>query len=143
VRQDGRTSWAWHDGRNVQAACRQLEQHHGLRRLGVDRARQPYPTHAEVNKATRQHLSEIPRERIRGEVRAAAAATTEQDFYTRITNAGLLLRLRTDQDNHVTGYTVALAEHTTRSGVIWYSGRALPRDLSLTKLRKHWGVTFP
>jgi hypothetical protein len=140
VRQDGRTTWAWHDARNVQAACRQLEQQHGLRRLDIDHARQRYPTHAETNKATRQHLSEIPRQRLRSEVRAAAAAaSTEQDFYTRIADAGLLLRLHTDHNDHITGYSVALtSHHTAAASAIWYSGHALGRELSLTKLRGTW-----
>jgi len=140
VRQDGRTTWAWHDGRNVQAACRQLEQQHGLRLVDADRARRRYPSHAETNKATRQHLDGVPRQHMRSEVHAAAgAATTEQDFYTRITDAGLLLRLRTDHNNRVTGYSVALSDHhAAAGGVIWYSGRALAQDLSLTNLRGCW-----
>lgn len=140
VRQDGRTAWAWHDARNAQAACRQLEQQHGLRRVGLAPTRNRYPTHAELNKATRQHRSEIPRQRLRCEVRAAAdAATTEQDFYDRITAAGILLRLRTDGSNQVSGYSVALSDHhAAASGVIWYSGRALASDLSLAKLRGRW-----
>jgi hypothetical protein len=96
----------------------------------VDRARQRYPTHAETNKTPCQHLSEIPRQRIRREVCAASAAAT---------NAGLLLRLRTEHSDHVTGYSVALsAHHTAASSTIWYSGHALGQDPSLTKVRGQW-----
>jgi hypothetical protein len=80
--------------------------------------------------------------RLRCEVHAAAvAATSEHDFYSRITDAGLLLRLRADHNNHVTGYCVALSGHHTTAangGAIWYSGHALGRELSLARLRGQW-----
>jgi len=72
---------------------------------------------------------------------AAAGAGTEQEFFTRLRQAGVLVRLRhsTTSPGQVTGYAVGLARHTARdSGVIWYGGGRLAADLTLPKLRARW-----
>jgi hypothetical protein len=72
---------------------------------------------------------------------AVAGAATEQEFFTRLQEAGVLVRLRhsTRNPGQVTGYAVGLAGHTARAGgVIWYGGGKLAADLSLPKLRTRW-----
>ena len=72
---------------------------------------------------------------------AAAAASTEQEFFTRLRQAGVLVRLRHSVTNpgEVTGYAVGLPQHAARDGgVIWYGGGKLAPDLTLPKLRARW-----
>jgi hypothetical protein len=146
ARQDGRNVWAWRDYRNTQAACRELEKHYGLHQVG------PAPTNrspkaTEFHKANRQDHDEVPRDRLRQQVRiAATAATGVQDFAHRLHAAGLRVRLRTNGTgpDHATGYSVALPGHHTATGEdIWYSGGNLATDLSLPKLRRFWSVDQP
>ena len=69
---------------------------------------------------------------------AAAGAATEQEFFGRLADAGVLVRKRysTVHAGEVTGYAVALPEHTARGGgVVWYGGAKLAADLTLPKLR--------
>jgi hypothetical protein len=49
---------------------------------------------------------------------AAAGAGTEQEFFARLAQAGVLVRLRhsTTSPGQVTGYAVGLARHTARDG---------------------------
>ena len=85
---------------------------------------------------------QAPRAALRREVwTAAAGAGTEQEFLTRLRQAGVLVRLRhsTTSPGQVTGYAVALAQYTARDGgVIWYGGGKLATDLTLPKLRARW-----
>jgi hypothetical protein len=72
---------------------------------------------------------------------AAAGASSEQEFFARLEQAGVLLRKRLSTINpgDVTGYAVGLAGHTTKdSGVVWYGGGKLAADLTLPKLRTRW-----
>jgi hypothetical protein len=72
---------------------------------------------------------------------AAAGAGTEQEFFTRLRQAGVVVRLRygTASPGLVTGYAVGLARRTARDGgVIWYGGGELAADLTLPKLRARW-----
>jgi hypothetical protein len=142
VRQHGRTAWGWNERRLAQAACRDLEQRYGLYRLGpVDHTSHRRPEPAELNKATRLGQPEIPRDRLRREVRAAAAATDEADFFGRLRGAGLLVKLRESSINpgEITGYAVGLPGHHTAAGTtVWYGGGRLAPDLTLPKLRHRW-----
>ena len=83
-----------------------------------------------------------PGPRLRREVcTAAAGASTEQEFFTRLRQAGVLVRLRHSVANpgEVTGYAVGLPQHAARDGgVIWYGGGKLAPDLTLPKLRTRW-----
>ena len=83
-----------------------------------------------------------PGPRLRREVcTAAAGARTEQEFFARLDQAGVLVRLRHSIINpgEVTGYAVGLPQHTARDGgVIWYGGGKLAADLTLPKLRHRW-----
>jgi hypothetical protein len=146
VRQDGRTAWGWNERRLAQAACRDLEERYGLYRVGpVDHTSHRRPEPAELNKATRLGQREIPRDRLRREVRAAAAAASDEaDFFHRLRAAGLLVKLRTSTINtgEVTGYAVGLPGHHTASGTtVWYGGGRLAPDLTLPKLRHRWHGT--
>lgn len=68
-------------------------------------------------------------------------AHTEQEFFVRLQQAGVLVRLRHSATNpgQVTGYAVSLARHKSKEGgVIWYGGGKLAADLTLPKLRARW-----
>ena len=79
---------------------------------------------------------------LRREVSAAAAgASTEQEFFTRLAGSGVSIRKRysTASAGQVTGYAVGLAHHTAKDGgIIWYGGGKLAADLTLPKLRARW-----
>ena len=72
---------------------------------------------------------------------AAAGASTEEEFFARLAQAGVLVRRRQSTVNpgQVTGYAVGLPHHTAKGGqVIWYGGGKLTADLTLPKLRTRW-----
>lgn len=140
VRQDRRTAWIWNDYRTTHTACRQLEQHLTLHQVATQPPTNRPPKPAELNKATRQNRNHVPREHLRQQVRATAAATTtEAEFFNQLRTTGLLLRLRTTATNTITGYTVALPDHHNAAGnAIWYSGAKLAQDLTLGQLRTRW-----
>jgi hypothetical protein len=145
VRQDGTTAWAWNERIKAQAAARDLEKRYGLYRVGpVDHTSHRRPGAAERNKAERLGLRQIPRDRLRREVRAAAAASVdERDFFTRLRAAGVLIRLRhsTTTPDEITGYAVGLPDHTTANGTtVWYGGGRLAPDLTLPRLRHRWNA---
>jgi len=144
VRQDRRPVRGHNDRWLAQAACRDLEDRYGLYRVGpADRTGHRRPTPAEVNKALRTGKRETVRDRLRREVRfAAATAGHEGEFFTLLHQAGLRVRARTStvRPDEITGYAVALADDTTKSGEpVWYSGGKLAADLTLPKLRTRWG----
>lgn len=143
IRQDGRTAWGWNERRLVQAACRDLEERYRLYRVGpVDHTSHRRPEPAELNKTARLGQCEIPRDRLRREVRAAAAAaTSEADFFDKLRRAGLLVRLRESSlhPGEITGYAVGLPGHHTAAGTtVWYGGGRLAPDLTLPKARHRW-----
>jgi hypothetical protein len=72
---------------------------------------------------------------------AAAGARTEQEFFTRLAEAGVSTRKRysTTTTGEVTGYAVGLPRHTAKDGgIVWYGGGKLAADLTLPKLRHRW-----
>lgn len=148
VRQDGRTAWGWNDYAKAQAAARDLEVRYNLYRVGaagpVDRTAHRYPTAPELNKTARKGYREVPRDRLRKEVRAAAAAaTSEADFFDRLRAAGVLVKLRESSINpgETTGYAVGLPDHRNAAGQsVWYGGGRLAPDLTLPKLRHRWSA---
>ena len=146
VRQDGRTAWAWNDYKLAQAACRNLEVRYNLYRVGpTDRTGHRHPKAPELNKTARKGQGEVPRDRLRREVRAAAAAANDEtDFFDRLRQAGLLVRLRESNLNpgEITGYAVGLpGHHNARGETVWYGGGKLAPDLTLPKLRHRWPLT--
>jgi hypothetical protein len=145
VRQDGHTAWAWNDRPRARAAAGDLEQRYGLYQVApADRTAHRRPGAAELNKTRRKGHREIPRDRLRREVRVvAAAATGEHDFFDKLRRAGLLVRLResTITPGEVTGYAVGLPGHHTAAGQpVWYGGGRLALDLTLPKLRHRWSA---
>ena len=143
VRQDRRTEYARNDRWKAQAACRNLEERYGLYRVGpADRTSHRRPKAAELNKDRRTGRTEPARDRLRREVRfAAAAAATPGEFFDLLREAGVLVEARSSTVNpgQVTGYKVALADHTAGDGQpIWYGGARLAPDLSLPRLLTRW-----
>lgn len=146
VRQDRRTEYARNDRRAAQVACRDLEERYGLYRVGPpDRTAHRRPTAAELNKARRTGRVEPVRDRLRREVRFAAAASASVDeFFELLRQAEVLVeaRVSTARPGQVTGYKVALADHTVAAGTpIWYGGGRLAPDLSLPRLLALWADT--
>ncbi len=143
VRQDGRTAWAWKDKLRSQAACREIEERYGLRRVGpTDRTAARRPGMEELTKARRLGRTRTARDELRQRVRTAVAGSTSEDeFVARLRDAGLLVEFRESTINpgEHTGYRVALPEYTTADGEpVWYSGGKLAADLSLPRLRRRW-----
>lgn len=144
VRQDGETAWGWNERYKAQAAARRLERKLNLYQVGpADHTAHRYPGAAEQNKTRRLGHREIPRDRLRREVRAAAAAAVAEDqFFAHLKAAGVLVRLRhsTLDPRETTGYSVGLPNHQTKAGdLIWYGGGRLAPDLTLPRLRHRWG----
>ena len=143
ARQDGgKPSLSW-ERYKVRAACIAAEQRYGLRSTApADRTAACRPTRAENEKAARRGLDEAPRITLRRQViTAAASANSEDEFFARLDQAGLLVRKRfsTRNPGQVTGYAVALPDDTTKNGgPVWYGGGKLAADLSWPKLRQRW-----
>jgi hypothetical protein len=77
---------------------------------------------------------------------AAAASSSEKDFFARLAAVGVLVRQRmsTRTPAEVTGYAVALAQHPSGTGgVVWFGGGKLAADLTLPKLRRRWDPQTP
>ena len=135
ARQDGGKPSTWNDFYRVREACQDAERRFGLRPTApADRTAARRATRAETEQAARRGWSETPRAALRREVcTAAAGAGTEQEFFARLRQAGVLVRLRRSMASpgQVTGYAVGLARHTARDGgVIWYGGGKLAADLT-------------
>jgi hypothetical protein len=145
ARQDGRRPKTWNDFYRVREACLGAERRFGLAGTApADRTAARRPARAEAEQAARRGWDEVPRIRLRREVcTAAAGAGSEQEFFDRIGEAGVLIRKRysTIDPGSVTGYAVGLAGHTARDGgTIWYGGGKLAADLTLPKLRARWAA---
>jgi relaxase-like protein len=162
VRQDRRRAWTNYDYAKAQQACRDLEERYDLYRVAPPgKGSRTWPSPDELNKTSRLHRASTslpttgrsrrrpvaPRERLRRQVRAAAAtATDEADFFRELRRAGVKVKLRRSQRNpdEVTGYAVGLDGHTNRSGeTILYGGGKLAADLSLPRLRVRWRGMLP
>jgi relaxase-like protein len=145
ARQDGTRPKVWNDFYRVREACQEAERWFGLRRTAPgDRTAARRATRAETEQTARRGWGEPPRASLRREVcTAAAGAATEEEFFTRLRQAAVLVRLRHSVTNpgEVTGYAVGLSQHTARDGgVIWYGGGKLAPDLTLPKLRTRWAI---
>jgi hypothetical protein len=143
ARQDGNRPTTWNDFYRVRDACRDAERRFGLRSTApADRTAARRATRAETEQAIRRGWAEPPRVTLRREVSTAAAgAGTEQEFFARLDQAGILVRKRysTAHPGEVTGYAVGLSRHkASGGGVVWYGGGKLAADLTLPKLRARW-----
>ncbi|WP_435127146.1 relaxase/mobilization nuclease domain-containing protein [Actinacidiphila sp. bgisy144] len=138
VRGDLRRPRMNYDYRKAQAECRRIEKEWGLRRLKPgDGTAAKNPTSAERFKAERVGRSETPRETLREAVRQAlAGAADEAEFFTRLRDKGLRVKLREAPSGDSIGYSVALPGDRNRDGTpIWFPGSTLAPDLSLPKIR--------
>ncbi|MGX6740938.1 relaxase/mobilization nuclease domain-containing protein [Streptomyces xantholiticus] len=145
-REDGRSPRRHQDGIRAQAECRKIEKEWGLQILNEgDRTAAQRPTSAERAKAERAGRAEPPRETLREHVRQAlAGAADEDEFFRRLTEAGLRLDKRLAPSGDVLGYKVALPGDRNRDGEpIWFPGSRLAPDLSLPKIRQRLAVGPP
>ncbi|MEU5554044.1 relaxase [Micromonospora sp. NPDC047793] len=149
VREDGRTNWMRNDyPRCVKATYEVARRYHLHRRVApADRTAHRRPHPVEVSKAQRTGRAQTPRDELRRRVRrAVAAAGSEDEFFARLRDAGVLVRFRnssTDPDQ-VTGYAVALPGARTAAGQpVYFGGGRLAPDLTLPKLRLRWGIPIP
>jgi len=143
ARQDGTRPRIWNDFYRVREACRDAEALLELRSTApADRTAARRPSRSEAEQARRRGWGEPARETLRREVcTAAAGARTEQEFFTRLTDARVAIRKRysTTPSGEVTGYAVGLPRHTAKGGgIVWYGGGKLAADLTLPKLRRRW-----
>ena len=143
ARQD-RTRPRVHNERyRVRDACLAAEERYGLRSTApADRTAARRPTRAETGKAARHGRDEPSRLTLRRHVStAAASAASTGEFFARLDQAGVLVRLRysTKNPGQVTGYAVALPGDTTKAGEpVWYGGGKLAADLTWPKLCQRW-----
>ncbi|WP_186784198.1 relaxase/mobilization nuclease domain-containing protein [Streptomyces sp. CBG33] len=138
VRGDLRNPRLNYDFNKAQAECRRIEQEMGLRRLNAgDGTAAKNPTSAEKFKAERTGRPAPSRETLREAVRQAlAGADDETEFFTRLHEAGLRVKVRHAPSGDALGYNVALPGDRNRHGEpIWYPGSKLAPDLSLPKIR--------
>jgi hypothetical protein len=96
ARQDRIRPKVWNDFYRVREACQDAERWFGLRPTApADRTAARRATRAETEQAARRGWAEAPRVTLRREVcTAAAGARTEQEFFTRLRQAGVLVRQR-------------------------------------------------
>jgi hypothetical protein len=139
VRGDLRRPRMNYDFKKAQAECRRIELEMGLRRLKPgDGTAAKTPTSAERFKAERTGRPETPRETLREAVRqAVAGAASEAEFFTRLREAGLRVKLRYAPSGDVIGYTVALPGDRNRDREpVWFAGSTLAPDLSYPKIQR-------
>jgi hypothetical protein len=146
ARQDGGKARTSNDFYRVREACLAAEEQFGLRKTApADRTAGACPTRGETEKAQRHGRAEPPRVMLRRHVSTAAGgAGTEEEFFARLGDAGVLVRERSSTANpgQVTGYAVGLPGDETWAGQqVWYSGGKLAADLTLPKLRHRWQAT--
>ncbi|MFB7950502.1 relaxase/mobilization nuclease domain-containing protein [Kitasatospora phosalacinea] len=138
VRGDLRRPRMNYDFKKAQAECRRIEKEMGLRRLKPgDGTAAKNPTSAERWKAERTGRAETPRESLREAVRqAVAGAATEAEFFDRLREAGLRVKLRHAPSGDVLGYNVALpGDRNASKEPVWFAGSTLALDLSLPRIR--------
>ncbi|MGW2181266.1 relaxase/mobilization nuclease domain-containing protein [Streptomyces sp. NPDC001732] len=143
VREDGRQPKLHQDMVRMQAAARVFEEQFGLRRLKHgDKTAGRWQTSGEQEKAKRRGLDEAPRVTLQRTVReAAAAATSDADFFARLAAAGVRVKQRIAPDGNITGYSVALpGDRNPEQTPIWYPGARLAPDLSLPRVRERWST---
>ncbi|MEE1786936.1 mobilization protein [Streptomyces sp. SP17BM10] len=139
VRQDGRLAGLSFDRRKAQAEARLIEKDYGLRQLTPgDGTAAKTPTSQERWKAERTGRTETPRETLREAVRqAVAGVATEQEFFDRLREAGLRVKLRHAPSGDVLGYNVALpGDRNADKEPVWFAGSTLAPDLSLPRIRR-------
>lgn len=138
VRGDLRNPRLNYDFNKAQATCRRIEKEMGLRCLNAgDGTAAKNPTSAEKFKAERTGRTATSRETLREAVRQAlSGADDEKEFFTRLREVGLRVKMRHAPSGDALGFNVALPGDRNRHGEpIWYPGSKLAPDLSLPKIR--------
>ncbi|MGW6588393.1 relaxase/mobilization nuclease domain-containing protein [Streptomyces globisporus] len=146
AREDGRQPNLRQDIVKMQAAARAFEVQFGLRRLkNGDKTASRWRKAGELEKAERRGLDEAPRVTLQRTVReAAAAATSDADFFARLAASGLRVKQRIAPDQKVTGYSVAMpGDRNPEQTPIWFSGARLAPDLTLPRVRERWNTPVP
>jgi hypothetical protein len=148
VRQDGRTVWPQFDKRTSRRIADELEQRYGLHITPpADRTSHRQPQSAETSKARRLGRTLTTRDELRRRVRAVVAASlSEEEFFARLADDGVLVKLRPSQTNpdEFTGYSVALPAERDKAGEpVCFGAGHLAADLSMPKLRIRWGTAAP
>ncbi|MFF2411397.1 relaxase/mobilization nuclease domain-containing protein [Streptomyces sp. NPDC058092] len=144
VREDGRRPDHHRSGKRAQAEARLIEADYGLHRVTPgDGTAAKRPTSAERHKAERQGRDRTVREELRETVRrAVAGAATEQEFFDRLKDSGLLVRTRVLPSGDLKGYTVALpGDHNKDHEPVFYAGSTLAPDLSLPRIQARFDTT--
>lgn len=143
VREDGRRPDHHRSGTRAQAEARLIENDYDLQRVNPgDGTAAKRPTSAERHKAARHGRATTPREQLRETVRrAVAGATSESEFFGRLTASGLVVRRRTAPSGDLLGYKVALPDDLNKDGQpVFYPGSKLAPDLSLPRIRERWSA---
>ncbi|MFF0103349.1 relaxase [Micromonospora sp. NPDC005257] len=149
VREDGRTNWMRNDYPRCVKATYNVARRYNLHRRvpPADRTAHRRPHPVEVSKARRTGRAQTPRGELRRRVRrAVAAASSEEEFFTRLRETGVLVRLRRSSTDaqQITGYAVALPGARTAGGQpVYFGGGRLAPDMTLPKLRVRWGTPTP
>lgn len=144
VREDGYKPDLDNDAARAQAEARLLEVQYGLRQLNRgDKTAAKHPTRAERHKAKRTGRDRTAREELREDVRrAVAGADGEQEFFDRLSRAGLLIHTNAMPSGDLSGYSVALPDDLNADGEpVYYSGSTLAPDLSLPRVRLRFGAS--
>lgn len=141
ARQDGVQPNIHNDVFRMNEAASRFEAEFGLRRVvRGDRTARKWAKTGEQEKSERRGLKEAARETLQRTVReAAAAATSEADFFARLSAAGVRVKQRIAPDGNVTGYSVALpGDRDGSQRAVWFPGTRLAPDLSLPRVRERW-----
>ncbi len=153
ARQDGRRPRLSNDHYRSMEASRFVEQKYGLvATAATGRTGAVKPSRGEERKhhdTTRRRAGEgrpapaaTDREQLRRQVRiAAAGASGQSEFFTRLRADGLLVRERLSELNpgQVTGYAVALPDRFGAGAPpVYFGGGKLASDLTLPRLQRRW-----
>ncbi|WP_327354494.1 relaxase/mobilization nuclease domain-containing protein [Streptomyces sp. NBC_01304] len=144
IREDGRRPDHHRSGQRAQAEARLIEAEYDLHRVqSGDGTAAKRATSAERHKAERQGRERTAREELREEVRrAAAGATSTDEFVDRLKNAGLLVRTRVLPSGDLQGYKVALPDDRNKDGKpVYYAGSTLAPDLSLPRIQERFAAS--
>ena len=126
ARQDGTRPGIWNDFKKVRQACRDVEERFGLTGTApADRTAARRPARSETEQAARRGWAEPPRVTLRREVSTAAAgAHTEQEFFARLAESGVVIRQRYGVDQPGGGDRIAVGLPATPRRTAGRSGTA-------------------
>ncbi|AJE87464.1 mobilization relaxase component [Streptomyces albus] len=146
VTEDGHRPDDFRSGARAQAEARLIEKELGLHQVAPgDGTAAKRPTSAERHKAERQGRARTAREELREAVRrAVSGARSDEEFFDRLSAAGLLIRTRAAPSGDLLGYKVALPNDLNKDGEpVFYPGARLAPDLSLPRIRERWSTGSP